>query len=85
MKVLIVNMGGEMVYILAQRLPGTPSQGLGFAVFGGFGLRTQRPLSSSFLGLPYRVLYIYHKKELLRGLWVRLVQTGFSLAFIALG
>ena len=31
---------------------------------------THRPLSSSFLGLPYRVLNINHKKELLRGLWV---------------
>ena len=29
-----------------------------------------RPLSSSFLGLPYRILNITHKKELLRGLWV---------------
>ena len=31
---------------------------------------THRPLSSSFLGLPYRILNISHKKELLRGLWV---------------
>ena len=31
---------------------------------------THRPLSSSFLGLPYRILNINHKKELLRGLWV---------------
>ena len=36
-------------------------QGLGF---------TQRPLSSSFLGLPYRILNINHNKQLLRGLWV---------------
>ena len=28
------------------------------------------PLSSSFLGLPCRILNINHKKELLRGLWV---------------
>ena len=27
---------------------------------------THRPLSSSFLGLPYRILNINHKKELLR-------------------
>ena len=27
-------------------------------------------LSSSFLGLPYRILYINPKKEVLRGLWV---------------
>ena len=31
---------------------------------------THRPLSSSSLGLLYRVLNINHKKELLRGLWV---------------
>ena len=31
---------------------------------------TQRPLSSSFWGLPYRILNINHKKELLWGLWV---------------
>ena len=31
---------------------------------------TRRPLSSSFLGLPKRILNINHKKELLRSLWV---------------
>ena len=31
---------------------------------------SHRPPSSSFLGLPYRILNINHKKELLRGLWV---------------
>ena len=36
----------------------------------GVGL-SHRPLSSSFLGLPYRILNINHKKELLRGLWVQ--------------
>ena len=35
--------------------------GLGFA---------HRPLSSSFWGLPQRILNMNHKKELLRGLWV---------------
>ena len=30
----------------------------------------RRPLSSSFLGLPHRILNVNHKKELLRGLWV---------------
>ena len=34
---------------------------------GGF---THRLLSSSFLGVPYRILNINHKKELLRSLWV---------------
>ena len=33
---------------------------------------THSLLSSSFLGLPYRILYTNHKKELLRSLWVRL-------------
>ena len=33
-------------------------------------LDTHRPLSSSFLGLPYGILNINHKKELLRGLWI---------------
>ena len=32
---------------------------------------THRPLSSSFLRLAYRILNINHKKELLRGLWVK--------------
>ena len=31
---------------------------------------TRGPLSSSFLGLPYRMQNINHKKELRRGLWV---------------
>ena len=34
------------------------------------GLYTHRLLSSSFLGLPYRILNMNHKKELLRSLWV---------------
>ena len=29
-----------------------------------------RPLSSSFLGLPYRILHMNPEKELLRSLWV---------------
>ena len=37
---------------------------------------THRPLSSSFLGLPYRILNINHKKELLRGLWFRAAKRG---------
>ena len=32
---------------------------------------TLRLLSSSFLGVPYRILNMNHKKELLRSLWVR--------------
>ena len=31
---------------------------------------THRLLSSSFLGLLYKILYMNHKKELLRSLWV---------------
>ena len=38
---------------------------------------THRPLSSSFLGLPYRTLHINHKHELLRGLWVMLNDARF--------
>ena len=34
------------------------------------GSLTHRPQSRSFLGLPYRVLNMNPKKELLRGLWV---------------
>ena len=42
--------------------------GFGFGENGvGF---THRLLSSSFLGLPYRILNTNHKKELLRSLWV---------------
>ena len=37
---------------------------------------THRPLSSSFLGLPYRILNISHKKELLRGLWAEALCFG---------
>ena len=40
---------------------GVKKLGLGF---------THRLLSSSFLGLPYRILNMNHKKELLRRLWV---------------
>ena len=40
-----------------------------------FGL-THRPLSSSLLGLPYRIQNINHKKERLRGLWVTLRDSG---------
>ena len=46
---------------------------------------THRPLSSSFLGLPYRILSINHKKELLRGLWVnQLSRNGNPLLVSAL-
>ena len=45
---------------------------LGGPISGRIGF-THRPLSSSFLGLPYRILNINHKTELLRGLWVESV------------
>ena len=35
---------------------------------------THRPLTSSFLGLLYRILNILHKKELLRGLWLQVLE-----------
>ena len=41
---------------------------------------THRPLSGSFLGLPYRVLNMSHNKELLRGLWVVPTSHGGSTA-----
>ena len=31
---------------------------------------THRLLNGSLLGLPYRILNIHHKKELLRSLWI---------------
>ena len=37
---------------------------------------THRPRSSSFLGLPYRMQNINHKKEPLRGLWLVSPKTG---------
>ena len=36
----------------------------------GIMVRTHRPQSSSFWGLPYRILNMNPKKELLWGLWV---------------
>ena len=39
-------------------------------IFGDCNQDTHRLLSSSFLGLPSRILNINHKKELLRGPWV---------------
>ena len=39
------------------------------AVFRGFA---HRPQSSSFLGVPYRILNMYPQKELLWGPWVRI-------------
>ena len=44
---------------------------------GQWGYIAHRPLSSSYWGLPYRILNINHRKELLRGLWVAL--TGFGI------
>ena len=47
--------------------------------FQGLGL-THRLLSSSFLGLPYRILNMnLIKKELLRSLWVGLSDLGFGV------
>ena len=38
----------------------------------------RRPLSSSFLGVPCRIQKINHKRELLRGLWVRFRVEGLG-------
>ena len=48
-----------------------------FLILAGF---THRLLSSAFLGLPYRILTMNHKKELLRSLWV-----GFRVFLVVLG
>ena len=50
------------------------------------GQSTHRPLSRSCLGLPYWILNITHKKELLRGLWVvmSIVQAKFSPCIIGM-
>ena len=42
---------------------------LQLACTGSFGRKQNNRLSSSFLGLPYRILNMNHKKEILRGLW----------------
>ena len=39
-------------------------------VLGFLMINTHRLLSSSLLGLPYRILNTNHKQELLRSLWV---------------
>ena len=39
-------------------------------ILGFSEVNAQRLLSSSFMGLPYRILNMSHKKELLRILWV---------------
>ena len=47
---------------------------------------THRPLSSCFWGLPYRILNINHKRELLRGLWVTdHTCLSYLCRFVALG
>ena len=44
----------------------------------GFCVSTHRLLSSSFWGLPYRILNMNHKKEQLRSLWVGAQSLQFS-------
>ena len=47
-----------------------------------FSVPTHRPQSSSFLGLPYRILNMNPKKEVLWGLWVNIFRVwvlGFGL------
>ena len=56
---------------MSSSLPEQPKPPQTLTIKGlGFRVTTQRLLSSSFLGLPYRILIINHKKELLRSLWV---------------
>ena len=60
---------------------GQISSRAGVLHFGDLGF-THRPLSSSLLGLPYRILKINHNKELLTGPWVGLcyLWKGFAVA-----
>ena len=37
-------------------------------------MSAHRPLSSSFWGIPHKILHINHKNKLLRGLWVLLIR-----------
>ena len=56
---------------LSDRNKGSRVSGFRAFVFIRVGGFTHRPQSSSFLGLPYRILNMSHKKELLWGLRVR--------------
>ena len=54
-------------------------KGAGRAVIwhdGMWSMTAHRPLSSFFWGLPYTILNLNHKKELLRGLWVTHMHHG---------
>ena len=57
------SLGAGCTVLNISKLHGVDSE----AAEGGL---THRPLSSAFLGLPYRILNINHKKELLRSIWV---------------
>ena len=62
---------GLWVQVFRFRVLGLGFTVLRFSVFGSYrGKLTHRPQSSSFLGLPYRVLNMNPQKELLWGLWV---------------
>ena len=56
-----------------------PGLGLVFRVQCFSLITTHRPQSSSFLGLPYRILNMNPKKELLWSLWVVFRVQCFSL------
>ena len=51
-------------------LQAQPGRGGRREAFKTIRIHTHRPHSSSFLGLPYRILDVNPKKELLWGLWV---------------
>ena len=59
---------GDLKGLSKGSIPPFPTKNQG--VFGFRVSATQRPLSSSFWGLPCRILNINYQKELLRGLWV---------------
>ena len=56
-------LGGQFELVLLLRVPYTSEINIPIDVLS----TTHRPLSSSFLGLPYRILHINHRKELLKG------------------
>ena len=56
-----------------------------FNIFWAWGLGfTHRPLSSSSLGLPYRMENISHKRKLLRGLGYRVQVESGSLGWVGI-
>ena len=58
-------------------VPGKDARNVWAALGGSLRTFAHRLLSSSFLGVPYRILSMNQKKELLRSLWV---QWGYNFS-----